>query len=191
MKFVNQLMLAPVITMRQAESALGVTFAAAKNNVEKLVELGVLKEATGRERHRIYLAEEIFDAAFADLLPGAVVRSLARSVVACQRFGHGDACRRRFSWRRRMGGHLRRVRRHEWRQLQSVRFGRGPTVAFAPPPDGPLDWRNRRQQWVVTIRRPPRTPSASCSSTSSRFAERTFASSSAPSTPNQRWTNAD
>lgn len=72
MKLVNQLMLAPVITIRQAESALAVTFAAAKNNVEKLVELGVLKEATGRERHRIYLAEEIFDAAFADLLPGAV-----------------------------------------------------------------------------------------------------------------------
>jgi Fic family protein len=68
-KLVSELFLAPAINVRQAQEALGVTFAAAQSNVDKLVSLGILREVTGRERNRIYLAEEIYDAAFKEMRP--------------------------------------------------------------------------------------------------------------------------
>lgn len=47
------------MTYRKAESILGVTPRAARQNVNKLVETGLLKEVTDRERYKIFLAPEI------------------------------------------------------------------------------------------------------------------------------------
>jgi Fic family protein len=49
----------PVLTVNKAAAALGVTYRAAQKQVERLVEHGILREATGRERYRVYLADEI------------------------------------------------------------------------------------------------------------------------------------
>ncbi|GAC1352519.1 MAG: Fic family protein [Polyangiales bacterium] len=68
-KLVGELFLSPATTVRQAERLLDVTFAAAQKNVNRLVNLGILREVTGKERHRIYLAEEIFRAAFEEIIP--------------------------------------------------------------------------------------------------------------------------
>jgi Fic family protein len=66
-KLVGELFLAPAINVRQAQEALGITFAAAQSNIDRLVALGVLREVTGRERNRIYLAEKIYEAAFEEV----------------------------------------------------------------------------------------------------------------------------
>jgi hypothetical protein len=44
-----------------------VTFRAAQLNVDRLVELGLVEEVTGRERYRIYLARTIARVASEDL----------------------------------------------------------------------------------------------------------------------------
>ena len=64
-----ELFLSPATTVRRAERQLGVTFAAAQKNVDRLVSLGILREVTGKERYRIYLAQEIYTAAFEDIAP--------------------------------------------------------------------------------------------------------------------------
>lgn len=56
---VDALFEAPALSVRRAREILGVTHRAANNNVEKLVDEGILTEATGRKRDRIYLATEI------------------------------------------------------------------------------------------------------------------------------------
>jgi Fic family protein len=47
------------MTYGGAANLLGVTQRAARLNVEKLVESGILKEASGRRRNRIFAATEI------------------------------------------------------------------------------------------------------------------------------------
>jgi Fic family protein len=42
-----------------AANILGVTYRAAQQNIEKLVESKILREITGRKRNRIFLAGEI------------------------------------------------------------------------------------------------------------------------------------
>lgn len=49
----------PAVTITAVKERFGVTFTAAKQNIEKLVADGILVEATGRGRNRIYLAPEI------------------------------------------------------------------------------------------------------------------------------------
>jgi Fic family protein len=49
----------PVLTIRQLESELGTTYTGAKRYMEKLVEVGILKEVTGYARNRIFRADEI------------------------------------------------------------------------------------------------------------------------------------
>lgn len=66
-RLVAKLFLAPALTVRQAQTTLGVTFAAAQGNVDRLVSLGIVREITGKERNRIYLADAIYAAAFEDL----------------------------------------------------------------------------------------------------------------------------
>jgi len=66
-KLVDFLFVQPAITVRAAEQALDVTFRAAQRNVDRLVELGILAEVTGRERYRIYSAREIARVAMEDL----------------------------------------------------------------------------------------------------------------------------
>ena len=54
------LFMRPVLSIRQLESELGVTFPVAKRYIDKLVHAGVLKEVTGNARNRIFRAEEIY-----------------------------------------------------------------------------------------------------------------------------------
>lgn len=56
---VDALFQTPAVSVRRAQEILGVTHRAASNNVEKLVDEGILTEATGRQRDRVYLATEI------------------------------------------------------------------------------------------------------------------------------------
>ena len=66
-KLVDLLFVQPAISIRSAQEALGVTFRAAQQNVDRLVELGLVEEVTGRERYRIYLARAIARVASEDL----------------------------------------------------------------------------------------------------------------------------
>ena len=52
----------PIVTVRQVEAALGVSYRSASRYVEKLVRLGILREITGRSRNRIFKADEILSA---------------------------------------------------------------------------------------------------------------------------------
>jgi len=58
-QLVDQLFVSPAITATQAAKLLNVTPRAAQQNIEKLVEIGVLREVTGRQWRRIYLASEL------------------------------------------------------------------------------------------------------------------------------------
>ena len=51
----------PLITVNYASRVARVTFRAAQFNVDKLVDLGILKETTGRRRNRIYTAPGILE----------------------------------------------------------------------------------------------------------------------------------
>jgi Fic family protein len=56
------LFMRPVLSIRQLETELGVTFPVAKRYVEKLIQAGILQEVTGQARNRIFRAEEIYRA---------------------------------------------------------------------------------------------------------------------------------
>jgi Fic family protein len=49
----------PILNIRQLEAALDVPYRTAQRYVERLVEIGILREVTGRARNRIYRADEI------------------------------------------------------------------------------------------------------------------------------------
>ncbi len=49
----------PVITTKQVTDVLKVTPASAQKHIDRLIEEGILKEITGKQRNRIYLASEI------------------------------------------------------------------------------------------------------------------------------------
>lgn len=59
LKLVDTLFEYPVITVPQATQRLNVTPHSAQNNIEKLQVEGILKEVTGKQRNRIYIAPEI------------------------------------------------------------------------------------------------------------------------------------
>ncbi len=53
----------PMVTVRQVEREIGASdFKVAQRYILKLVNLGILREITGRSRNRIYRADEIFEA---------------------------------------------------------------------------------------------------------------------------------
>jgi Fic family protein len=53
----------PMATVRQVEGGIGASdYKTAQRYVQKLVELGILREITGGQRNRIYRADWIFDA---------------------------------------------------------------------------------------------------------------------------------
>jgi Fic family protein len=56
---VDALFSSPAITLGLAEKMLGVTPRAAQLNIEKLIRVGILREATGKQRNRIYVASGI------------------------------------------------------------------------------------------------------------------------------------
>jgi Fic family protein len=52
----------PILTIRQAETGLGIPYKTAADYFEKLVNAGVIRELTGNARNRIFQADEIFRA---------------------------------------------------------------------------------------------------------------------------------
>jgi Fic family protein len=60
-KLVDDLFESPAITVPQAAKRLNITFRSAQNHIDNLANLGILKEATGRQRNRIYIAPGIID----------------------------------------------------------------------------------------------------------------------------------
>jgi Fic family protein len=59
---VDLLFARPIISVRQVEAALQVPYRTARRYVERLVELGLLREITGQARNRLYCADEILHA---------------------------------------------------------------------------------------------------------------------------------
>jgi len=62
LRLVDELFLFPAINMKMAAKALGVTPRSAQLNIDKLIEAGILTEATGQKRNRVYVAAEIVSA---------------------------------------------------------------------------------------------------------------------------------
>ena len=58
-KLVDHLFRRPSVTIGDVARVLGITFASASASVRKLVEAGVLEEATGRKRDQVFVASEI------------------------------------------------------------------------------------------------------------------------------------
>ncbi len=56
---VDALFETPAITINRAAALLGVTHRAARLNVEKLIEAGILREVAGRSRNRLFIADEV------------------------------------------------------------------------------------------------------------------------------------
>lgn len=59
LKLVDALFERPAISVTDAKEMLGVTYRAASLNVQKLVDAGIVREATGRDRNRVFIAPEI------------------------------------------------------------------------------------------------------------------------------------
>ncbi len=60
LRLVDLLFAGPVLTSRQVEKELGITFAGAQRLVDQLVDLQILREVTGGRRNRIYRSDQIF-----------------------------------------------------------------------------------------------------------------------------------
>lgn len=52
----------PILSIRQLELAMKIPYRSAQRYVEKLEQLGILQEVTGRARNRLYLADEVLSA---------------------------------------------------------------------------------------------------------------------------------
>jgi len=59
LQLIDELFISPAITNSAAADRLSVTPRAAQLNIEKLLKAGILREATGKRRNRIYVASEI------------------------------------------------------------------------------------------------------------------------------------
>lgn len=71
---VDLLFAQPVITARQAESALDVDFATAQRYIDQLLGLGIIREITGQARNRVYRADGVLQAIEGPLSAGDVKR---------------------------------------------------------------------------------------------------------------------
>jgi Fic family protein len=61
LRLVDQLFAYPAITTNQAARLLKVTHRSAQLNIEKLLHKGILKEATGKQRNRVFVAPRIVE----------------------------------------------------------------------------------------------------------------------------------
>ncbi len=59
LKLADRLFKTPIITVQAAMKILGQSQPAAQHNIDRLVEAGILEEATGRQRNRVYVANRI------------------------------------------------------------------------------------------------------------------------------------
>jgi Fic family protein len=58
-QLVDQLASNPIITINKAAEAMGVSYATMRRSVEKLEQLGILREVSGGKRNRIYCAQDM------------------------------------------------------------------------------------------------------------------------------------
>ena len=63
LKLIDRLFVQPAITIPAAAALLGVTPASASANIKKLVQAGILSEATGRKRDQVFVASELVSVA--------------------------------------------------------------------------------------------------------------------------------
>jgi Fic family protein len=61
LELVDYIFSSPAVTTARASRHLGVTHLSAQKNIEKLVNHNILREATGRRRNRVYIAQGIVD----------------------------------------------------------------------------------------------------------------------------------
>ena len=59
LQLVDQLFSYPAVMISQTAKRLNVTFPSAQKNIERLVGEGILKEVTGQQRYRVYVAHEV------------------------------------------------------------------------------------------------------------------------------------
>lgn len=59
MQAIDVLFERPILGIRQMEAAMRIPYRSAQRYVEKLENLGILREVTGRARNRLYQADEI------------------------------------------------------------------------------------------------------------------------------------
>lgn len=59
LRLVDELFNSPYITMARAATVMGVARNNAQRNLEKLIDLGIIREITGQQRYRVYCADEI------------------------------------------------------------------------------------------------------------------------------------
>jgi Fic family protein len=62
LKLVDALFSAPMTTIPHAATILEVTYRSAQAQADRLVSLGILREATGARRNRVFVAEQILRA---------------------------------------------------------------------------------------------------------------------------------
>lgn len=62
MRAVDVLFERPILSIRQLEDAMQIPYRSAQRYIEKLEQLGVVREVTGRARNRLYQADEILSA---------------------------------------------------------------------------------------------------------------------------------
>ena len=66
LQLIDHLFQVPALSISMAQELLGVTPISAQRSIERLVDLDILKEITGRQRNRIYVASEILSIASAE-----------------------------------------------------------------------------------------------------------------------------
>lgn len=71
LRIIDELFDLPAISNPKACERLKITPRSAQLNIDKLVKLGVLREATGQRRNRVYVATEIVDIVQREDLQGA------------------------------------------------------------------------------------------------------------------------
>ncbi len=69
LELMEMLFTEPVVTVRGAKQRLKVTTRAAQQNVDRLVRAGIVKEVTGKQRNRIFVAQKILRIVEADRAP--------------------------------------------------------------------------------------------------------------------------
>lgn len=69
LRLVDALFSAPILTVPQAQRLLGVTYHSAQNNIERLVQAGILRLIDDVARGKTYIASEILDIIHSELQP--------------------------------------------------------------------------------------------------------------------------
>ena len=59
LQLIDDLFSYPAITNRAVSERMNITPRSAQLNIDKLVKRGIIREATGRQRNRVYMATEI------------------------------------------------------------------------------------------------------------------------------------